>query len=156
MTDRFGRRSVLLPAILVYIAGSVLCVIAPSLDILIVGRFFQAIGACAGVVVARAVIRDLYEGAEMVRVFAIIALAFSFVPAAAPFIGGYLQEWVGWRASFVATVVFGLAVLAASVLHLPETLETRLPRLQFDHFFFAARFFNSSISCSSGFPPSSS
>jgi len=134
LTDRFGRRSVLLPGILVYIAGSVLCAGAPALEALIVGRILQAVGACAGIVVARAVVRDLYDGAEMVRVFAIIALAFSFVPAAAPLIGGYLQEWVGWRASFVATVVFGVAVLVAALWRLPETIQVRLPRLELGHF----------------------
>ncbi len=135
LTDRFGRRSVLLPSILVYIAGSVLCVFAPTLDTLIVGRFFQAIGACAGVVVSRAIVRDLYDGAEMVRVFAVMTLAFSAVPALAPFIGGLMQEFVGWRASFVATVVFGVGVLVASLWRLPETIEVRLSRLRLQHFF---------------------
>jgi DHA1 family bicyclomycin/chloramphenicol resistance-like MFS transporter len=137
LTDRFGRRSVLLPAILVYIAGSLLCVVAPSLDVLIAGRILQAVGACAGVVVSRAVVRDLYDGAEMVRVFAVLALAFSVVPAAAPFIGGYVQEWFGWRASFVVTVAFGVFVLISALWRLPETIQTRLPRLQTVHFFHA-------------------
>lgn len=134
LTDRFGRRSVLLPAILVYIAGSLLCVVAPTLDILIVGRVLQAVGACAGVVVSRAVVRDLYDGAEMVRVFAVMALAFSIVPALAPFIGGYVQEYIGWRASFVVTVAFGIFVLVATLWHLPETIQARLPRLRANHF----------------------
>jgi DHA1 family bicyclomycin/chloramphenicol resistance-like MFS transporter len=105
LSDRFGRRLPLLAGIVVFIAASLLCAVAGSVEALILWRFVQSLGAAAGAVIARAMVRDLFEGAE-----------------AAPILGGYLTEGLGWASNFWALAVFGLLCLVAATMGLPETL----------------------------------
>lgn len=131
LADRFGRRPIMLLGGLLFVSGSLLCVGAESIEAVILGRMVQAMGACAGVVASRAVTRDLFEGAELSKVMAAIAMAFSAVPALAPVVGGVLQEAAGWRASFAASALFGGIVLAAVAFWLRETNRSLQTRLSF-------------------------
>ena len=131
LADRFGRRPVMLSGGVLFIAGSLLCMLAGTIEAVIVGRAVQAIGACAGVVASRAVTRDLFEGPELTRVTAAIAMAFSLVPAIAPVIGGGLQMGFGWPGSFAASAIFGVLVLVPVILYLRETNQSKLDRLDF-------------------------
>jgi DHA1 family bicyclomycin/chloramphenicol resistance-like MFS transporter len=131
IADRFGRRPVMLWGGVLFIAGSVLCMVAPTIEMVILGRAVQAVGACAGVVASRAVTRDLFEGPELTRVTAAIAMAFSLVPAIAPLIGGGLQMLAGWHGNFAAAALFGIAVFIPVVLYLRETNQSKLERLAF-------------------------
>ena len=128
LSDRFGRRPVLLVAMSTFIAGTVTCAVAPDLATLIGGRILQGAGASAAFVVSRAITRDLFTGADLARVTALILIAFSLVPGLTPLIGGMLQEWGGWRWTFGAAVVFGLVIFAC-VLRLGETNGVTVPRL---------------------------
>jgi len=128
LSDRFGRRPVLLGGLLIFVATTVLIIVLPSLylsiDLVIAGRGLQALGACAGPIVARAIMRDLYTREETAKVMAYVALAMGLAPAFAPVLGGYLEVWFDWRASFVAVLVFAGAVFLAA-LRMPETNKYR-------------------------------
>jgi DHA1 family bicyclomycin/chloramphenicol resistance-like MFS transporter len=121
LSDRFGRRPVVLASLVLFLLGNVLCLVANSIAILIAGRVVQAVGGCAGFVVTRAILRDLYERERMASMLAYITMAMVAVPMVAPAIGGYLDVWYGWRAGFLLVAVFGVVVLAASVFVLHET-----------------------------------
>jgi DHA1 family bicyclomycin/chloramphenicol resistance-like MFS transporter len=121
VSDRFGRRPVVIAGLIVFLAGTLLCGLAPSLTALIAGRLLEALGACAGIVLGRAIIRDVYEREAAARGLAIVMMAMSIVPGISPAIGAYLTEFVGWRATFAALGVFGAIVLALTVTRLGET-----------------------------------
>ncbi len=122
VSDRTGRRPALLCGVSLYIAGSLLCAAAWSIDVLIIGRLLQAIGGCAGLVLARAIVRDIYDRSESASMIGYITMAMSLAPMFAPAIGGFLDAWWSWRASFVLCMLFGGGVLIWAFLRLPETL----------------------------------
>lgn len=111
LSDRYGRRPILLAGLMIYIAASAICAAVTSVDQLLVARFFQGFGACCGPVIGRAVVRDLFDGAIMVRVFSIIGTAVAIGPAIAPMIGGLIQEAAGWEASFLTISGIGALLL---------------------------------------------
>ncbi|MCW5770838.1 MAG: multidrug effflux MFS transporter [Rhodospirillaceae bacterium] len=121
LSDRFGRRPVLIGGCILYVAASVACIFATTIEELIAARFVQALGCCAGPVVGRAVVRDIYGGERAAKVLAYMASVMGFVPGIAPIIGGILVEAFGWRAVFIAMLGFGIAALAGCFLLLRET-----------------------------------
>jgi MFS transporter, DHA1 family, multidrug resistance protein len=125
-SDRFGRRPVLIAGLAIFLAGTVLCTVAWSLPVLIAGRVLQALGACAGIVLGRAIIRDVYDREAAARGLALVMMVMTLAPAASPTLGAYLAEWVDWRAIFVLLGAVGAAVLAAVVLRLGETHRHRI------------------------------
>ncbi len=129
VSDAFGRKSVLLGGIALYLAGAVLAIQAQSIDMLLAARFLQGIGGAAPRVVATAMVRDLYEGRAMARVTSIIMTLFVLVPALAPAIGAGIMWASHWRMIFVAFVVFGLVCGLWLMLRQPESLppERRRP-----------------------------
>ncbi|ANK80680.1 MAG: hypothetical protein TEF_07615 [Rhizobiales bacterium NRL2] len=129
VSDRFGRRIVLMFGLAVFVAGSVACMLAPDIVMLIAGRVLQAFGGAACTVVARAVVRDSFDGPALQKVMALIAILFALVPGLSPLFGALLQEFAGWRSIFAVTGVAGLVVAALMVARLPETLSRRLPKL---------------------------
>jgi MFS transporter, DHA1 family, multidrug resistance protein len=127
LADRHGRKPVLLAGLAIFTVASALCAIAPSLDLLVGARFLQAAGASGSIVVARAIVRDLYSGDRAGAELARMGMIMGLVPAIAPVFGGVLEVAFGWRASFVATVLFAAATLAAVVAILPETIKAKAP-----------------------------
>lgn len=127
LSDRYGRRPVLLAGLVLYLAASLACVAATTLDALVAWRFVQALGACAGPVLARAVVRDLHGPLDAGRVLAYMGTAMAVVPAAAPSLGGLLEVAFGWRANFVALALFGLLALVLTWFALPESHLARDP-----------------------------
>jgi DHA1 family bicyclomycin/chloramphenicol resistance-like MFS transporter len=121
VSDRFGRRPVLILGLVMFLAGTLLCGLAWSLAALVVGRVLEAIGACAGIVLGRAIIRDVYEREAAARGLALVMLAMTLAPAISPAVGAYLAEFVSWRAIFVVLGVLGAVVLAMTVMRLGET-----------------------------------
>jgi DHA1 family bicyclomycin/chloramphenicol resistance-like MFS transporter len=121
ITDRFGRKKPLYVTLTLFSLVSLGCVFAPSIDAFIILRFLQAIAACAGVVIGRAVVRDVFESHEAVKVLGILTLIFGLAPVLAPMIGGYLLLYFGWWAIFVVLTIFGLVSLFAVIFCLPET-----------------------------------
>jgi MFS transporter, DHA1 family, multidrug resistance protein len=122
ISDRFGRRPVLLAALALYGAGSVICATAQSIEMLIVTRFFQALGGAGAIVLARAVVRDLYSGVRAGRELSLMGSIQAFAPIFAPVIGGVLQTTFGWRSSFILLVIFAAVAGSATARLLPETL----------------------------------
>ncbi|MDA1072617.1 MAG: Bcr/CflA family multidrug efflux MFS transporter [Proteobacteria bacterium] len=121
ISDRFGRRAPLFGSLALYIAASIGCALAPDIDTLIALRFVQGLGACAGVVIARAVVRDLFEKAEAARIYSALILIMGLAPMLAPVLGGKLLIWADWHAIFWFLTAVGAACLAAVALRMPET-----------------------------------
>ena len=121
LSDRFGRRIVLFWGQAIYVLASVFCALAPSIDALIGARFAQGVGACAGMVIARAIARDKCSGKSLSVVMAVIATAVAIVPGFVPFLGGIIQDQLGWRAIFAVTSVLGVVVTIVAWRWLPES-----------------------------------
>ncbi|MEB3198656.1 MAG: Bcr/CflA family multidrug efflux MFS transporter [Candidatus Sericytochromatia bacterium] len=122
LADRLGRKPPLLLGILLYVLASLGCAMAPGIEALTAWRFLQAVGGCAGMVVARAVVRDLCEPTAAARIFSWMMLVMGLAPILAPLGGGWLLELADWRAIFWFLAAFGLACLVAVTALLPETL----------------------------------
>ncbi|RUO43176.1 multidrug effflux MFS transporter [Idiomarina aquatica] len=120
-TDKFGRKKPLYVGLAIYVVTSVACAWAPNIEWLIALRFFQAIGACAGIVIARAVVRDLYTPQASARVFSFLILVMGVAPILAPLFGAYVTEFMGWRALFWIVAALGVACALTIHLVLPET-----------------------------------
>lgn len=129
LADRFGRRSVLLVSTAVFALASALCAVAPSVEWLWAGRVLQGLCGGAGMVVGRAVIRDLHEGAHAQRQLSRVMVIFAVAPAIAPMLGAWMLQAGGWRSIFVFLMLFGLALFVLCWFFLPETLapEARQP-----------------------------
>ncbi|HEV7368319.1 multidrug effflux MFS transporter [Arenibaculum sp.] len=121
MSDRFGRRPVILGGVAIFVVASVACTFAQSIEQLVAARFFQAVGACCGPVLGRAVVRDVYGRDGAARILAYMAMAVALGPAVGPVIGGVLTTAFGWRANFVLLLAFGAVILVAAALLLDET-----------------------------------
>lgn len=121
LSDRFGRRPVLLSGLALYVAATILCGLAPTIEILIAGRFLQALGCCSAVMIARAIVRDAYDPEQSVGVIAKASTWLSLAPIFGPIIGSYLQVAFGWRAAFAALGIFSAFVMAVTFFKLPET-----------------------------------
>ena len=122
LSDRFGRRPILLTAICLYVALTLLTRLAPDLNSLIALRVLQGFAGAATSVVSRAVVRDCYSGATMARVLSMIFFVFLMVPIAAPSVGQVLLLFVSWRGVFGFLALFGIVVAIWAALRLPETL----------------------------------
>ncbi len=121
LADRFGRKAPLYAGLTLYVIGSAACALAADIDLLIAARFVQASGGCAGIVIARAVVRDLFEAQAAARMFSLMMLVMGSAPILAPIAGGYLLVWLGWRSIFWVLAAFGIACLAGVAAWLPET-----------------------------------
>ena len=122
MADQFGRRRVLLTGLAVFATASILCPLAPSIEVLIGLRVVQGVSACAGIVLARAIVRDLYSGSAIARMLGYLAMGAAMGPMLAPALGGWIYETIGWQAIFWALTAFAVLLTALSVRFVPETL----------------------------------
>jgi DHA1 family bicyclomycin/chloramphenicol resistance-like MFS transporter len=125
ISDRLGRKPVLVVAVALYALGTVVCAAAQSVDQLIAARFAQALGGAGAIVLARAMVRDIYSGVRAGRQLSLMGAITGFAPIVAPMIGGVLQTFLGWRAVFVLLLIFAAAVGTAAARLLPETLMQR-------------------------------
>ena len=122
VSDARGRHRPLLIGLVGFSAASVLCALSPSIWALIVVRFLQGLAGGAGIVIARAVVRDLFEGVTAARLFATLVMFSSIAPIFAPLIGGQVLALGSWRAIFVALAVIGALLVALALRGVPETL----------------------------------
>ncbi|MDP1738561.1 MAG: Bcr/CflA family multidrug efflux MFS transporter [Caulobacter sp.] len=120
-SDRFGRRAPILVGIAVYVAASVWCALSTSIEGLQAARFVQALGGCAGAVVARAVIRDQFSHTETARMLSLLTLVMGVAPIVAPVLGSWVLTFAGWQMIFWILALFGLACGAAVTLRLKES-----------------------------------
>jgi DHA1 family bicyclomycin/chloramphenicol resistance-like MFS transporter len=122
LSDRIGRRPVVLAGLAVFIIGSAICAVADALPLLLAGRVLQAVGVAAASVLARAAARDRFEGPQLAALLGRIMVVMAAAPGFSPLLGGLVQAALGWRALFVVLVVAGLALAAAYVGIVGETL----------------------------------
>ncbi len=122
LSDRFGRQRPLRYGLALYAIASILCAVAPSIWALLLFRYIQGVAGGAGVVIARAKVRDLHDGAEAARFFSRLMLVSGLAPILAPIFGGQLLRFMDWRGIFVVLGIIGLILLLATSLFLPETL----------------------------------
>ncbi|MFD3482095.1 multidrug effflux MFS transporter [Streptomyces sp. NPDC058665] len=122
MSDKWGRRKPLLLGMVVYVFATAICALAPTVELLIGFRLLQGLAGAAGIVIARAVVRDLYDGVEMARFFSTLMLISGVAPVIAPVIGGQVLKVTDWRGVFVVLTVVGIALTLVVVKWLHETL----------------------------------
>lgn len=122
ISDRLGRKRVLVSGIALYCVATVACAMATSIEGLIAMRFLQALGGGAGVVLTRAIVRDLYSGNASASALSLMLLVPSLAALSGPFIGGQILLWSDWRLIFWLLVAFGLVTLVLTLTVLPETL----------------------------------
>lgn len=120
-SDRIGRRAPLLLGVGIFVAASIVCALATSTSVLIAGRFVQALGACAGGVVSRAVVRDRFNHTETARMLSSLTLIMGLAPILAPSLGVLLLQFGGWRLNFWFMAATGLALWAATFFRLKES-----------------------------------
>ncbi|EKT4524678.1 multidrug effflux MFS transporter [Pseudomonas putida] len=128
VADRFGRRKPLLFGITLFTLASLACAYAPNLDTLILARFVQALGGCAGMVLSRAIVSDKCDAVASAKVFSQLMLVMGLAPILAPMLGGVLVNLAGWQSIFLALSLFSAACLLAVSLGLPESLPADMPR----------------------------
>lgn len=122
ISDRFGRRPVMIAGLSLFLAASLLCAWAPSVEWLLVGRFLQAFGGAAGPVLARASVRDIHGPIEAGRILSYMASTMALAPALAPVVGAGLLLFFGWESVFVVLALYAAVMLAVLIFMLPEPL----------------------------------
>ena len=120
LSDKFGRRPLLLVSLLLFVASTVICIFSPTVYVFVGMRLFQGIGAAGGIVISRSVATDRYRGKELVKVLAVIGVINGIAPVAAPVLGGVLTDAVGWRGIFVILLAIGVT---ACCVGLNDTIE---------------------------------
>lgn len=121
LSDRFGRRCILIPGLVIYAVFGAVAAISAALDWLLIARLLQGLGAASGFVVARAIARDAFQGAALVRIFGLLTLSMGIVPALAPALGGIIQDSFGWQTNMGVTVIMGVVMTILCFIFLPET-----------------------------------
>jgi DHA1 family bicyclomycin/chloramphenicol resistance-like MFS transporter len=121
VSDRIGRRPTMLAGMALAMLGSLICAIAPNIEMLTAGRLCQAVGSCAGIALGRAILRDLYPREKAASNLAYITMAMAAGPSLAPLVGGLIQEHVGWRAIFGVMMAAGAVTFLLCWRFLPET-----------------------------------
>jgi DHA1 family bicyclomycin/chloramphenicol resistance-like MFS transporter len=121
LSDRFGRRPLMLGGLALFCAGSIGCVLATSIEMLVLARFVQALGACAGPVIGRAVVRDLWGASESARIIAYMGGAMAIAPLVGPTLGGFLTVLFGWQSNFLLLLLIGALQLVAVACMLSES-----------------------------------
>lgn len=124
LSDRYGRRGVLLIGILAYIATSLLCAVSPTVELLVAARLVQGVAGGAGLVISQAAGRDVYSGGRLIRFYGRVTVVSGFAAIVGPLIGGVLYTAVDWRGLFVFLAVIGVLLLLVTLSAFPETLPT--------------------------------
>lgn len=127
LSDRFGRRPILLGGLALYLIASVLCAFSPSIWLLIAARLLQALGCCSTFIIGRAIIRDAYAPENGMLIMVRASSWLSLTPLLGPIIGSYFEVWFGWRATFVFHALVSACLLTAVFLRLPETNANKNP-----------------------------
>ncbi len=136
ISDRYGRRPMVLGGTLILIAGTAVCLMATTIEVMILGRVIQAVGGCAGMVMGRAMVRDMFDADRAASAIAYLTMAAVVAPTLAPLIGGYLEEWFSWSAGFVFVLVTGGLIFVYALAGSHETLAPeKRHEVEFTHLF---------------------
>lgn len=129
LSDRFGRRPVLIGGLILFLVATAFCRFAPSIEALIIARGFQAVGGCAGMVLSRAMVRDISSREGAASLLGYVTMGMAVAQMLGPVLGGFLDGFYGWRASFDLLFLMGAVVLAIALLSLKETNRTQQKNL---------------------------
>jgi DHA1 family bicyclomycin/chloramphenicol resistance-like MFS transporter len=135
LSDRFGRRPVLLAGFAFFVAACLLSLAAPTIDALLATRIVQGATGCVGIVLSRAIVRDLFDRRQAASMLGYVTMGLAVAPMVAPMIGGLLQEFFDWTAVFAFTALFGAVCVAVTWGYVPETNLQPTPRLSFASMF---------------------
>ena len=120
LSDKYGRKFILICGISIFIFGSFIAVLSDNIFYLILGRIIQSIGGAGGLVISRAIVRDLYGPKDAARVLGTLITIFIAAPMIAVIIGGFLSDYYGWRSIFILTIFIGLIIFILIIFYLPE------------------------------------
>jgi DHA1 family bicyclomycin/chloramphenicol resistance-like MFS transporter len=123
LIDRYGRRKPLLAGIALYLVATLGCLLIDHIDWFTGFRLLQAVGGCAGMIVARAVVQDVFDPLETARTMSLLMMVMALAPAAAPVVGGWVLTWGNWHTIFAVMLGYGVLALALAWFALPETLQ---------------------------------
>ncbi|MSP47941.1 MAG: Bcr/CflA family efflux MFS transporter [Alphaproteobacteria bacterium] len=129
LSDHYGRRPMMLAGLGLYALAALVASLAQTIDVLILGRIAQAFGGCAGMVITRAIIRDVYDRDRAASVLGYVTMAMTVAPAMAPVLGGYLDLWFSWRAGLWVLSGYGIALFLGCLFYLNETLKEPQPTI---------------------------
>lgn len=136
LSDHYGRKKILFIGLLIALLGSLICFCAPSISILILGRFIQASGASAASGLGRTMMSDLFKGKTLARVGSMMGMMIGIVPALAPVLGGYIQQGFNWRGNFALMLLIVLLAIAYLLIFIPETNKSLTPgKIRFEKLF---------------------
>ena len=121
LSDRYGRKRPLYFGVSLFVVATIICALSTSVEGLIAARFFQALGACSGMVISRAMVRDLYSPQETARIFSLLVLVMGAAPILAPLLGSYLLQVANWQAMFWTVAGFAALIGVALIRGLPES-----------------------------------
>ena len=121
LLDRYGRKRPLYAGLILYILAAIGCAVAPTIESLIIFRFFQAAGGCVGMVAPRAIVRDVFPVEENAKIFSMLILVIGVSPIIAPTVGGFVTAHFGWHSIFVILAIITFLILLLSVWFLPES-----------------------------------
>lgn len=127
LSDKYGRKPIMLLGILITIVGSFFCYLADSITLLIIGRIIQAFGGAVGLVLARAIVRDVYSAEEAARVIATLVMVMVVIPMLSPALGGELMARFGWESVFLIVASGSLIIFVLLIMGQPETLASPVP-----------------------------
>lgn len=131
VSDKFGRKPCIVLGIIVFMISSIFCGLSNNISSLIAFRLIQGFGASIGSVLGQAIARDSFSGADLTRVYVTIGTSLSFFPAVGPFIGGLINERIGWRGSFFTLAIFAALLIFAIIKKLPETMIVKAQKVNF-------------------------
>lgn len=129
LSDRYGRRNVMLVCLVVFLIGTLVCMVATNVEMMILGRIIQA-SSVSGMVLSRAIVRDLYKPDEAASMIAYVTMGMAIGPMIAPMIGGVLDEHYGWQANFMLMLAMGIIVLVMTYIDLGETNKSEFNSLR--------------------------
>lgn len=130
LSDGFGRKPVTVVFMAIFLAASIMALLAPTIHMLIAARFLQGVGAAVGVSVSRALVRDLFTHDRSARILNLMGIILAIGPAVSPTLGGLTMELFGWHAIFLVMVAIGLAVMATTALAMRETITRDISRIR--------------------------
>lgn len=127
-SDRFGHRPPLIVGMVLFALGSLICMVTPNFEWLVVGRVFQAVGASSGMVTSRALMRELYETERAAAMLGYMTVGMMVIPMLAPVAGGYIQSSVGWRGNFALLSAISILIVVTVTALVPNVVSRRPPR----------------------------
>lgn len=122
LSDGLGRRPVTVAFMVIYTLASLVALVAPNIETLIVARFAQGVGAAAGIAISRAIVRDLFVGEQSARIMNLVGIILAIGPAVSPTLGGLILEFFGWHEIFFVMAAFGMAVAGTAIFAMRETV----------------------------------